>query len=98
MKTRLLSLLFTLLLFPGAGCSMVPMDAGMKKRALAQQGNFKFDIPWTTLSEYLIYMEKRGVTPNVASFIGAGTVRTYVVGLEDKKATPEQLREMREVV
>jgi N-acyl-D-amino-acid deacylase len=82
----------------GEGSSMGPMNAEMKKRALAQQGNFKFDIPWTTLSEYLIYMEKRGVTPNVASFIGAGTVRTYVVGLEDKKATPEQLREMREVV
>src|SRR5439155_26048162 len=41
---------------------------------------------------------KRGVSPNVASFIGAGTVRAYVIGLEDKKATPEQLREMREVV
>jgi N-acyl-D-amino-acid deacylase len=82
----------------GEGTSMGPLNADMKRRMLAQQGDFKFDIPWNTLAEYLTYMEKRGVTPNVASFIGAGTVRTYVIGLEDKKATPEQLREMREVV
>jgi N-acyl-D-amino-acid deacylase len=82
----------------GEGSSMGPLNAEMKRRALTGQGDFKFDIPWTTLSEYLTYMEKRGVSPNVASFIGAGTVRTYVIGLEDKKATPEQLAEMRQVV
>jgi len=82
----------------GEGSSMGPLNAEMKRRALADQGDIKFDIPWTTLSEYLTYMEKRGVTPNIASFIGAGTVRTYVIGLEDKKATPAQLAEMREVV
>lgn len=82
----------------GEGSSMGPLNADMKKRMLAGQGDFKFEIPWTTLAEYLTYMEKRGVTPNVASFIGAGTVRTYVIGLEDKKATPEQLQQMREVV
>jgi N-acyl-D-amino-acid deacylase len=82
----------------GEGTSMGPLNAEMKKRMLAGQGDFKFDIPWNTLTEYLTYIEKRGVTPNVASFIGAGTVRTYVIGLEDKKATPEQLQQMREVV
>lgn len=82
----------------GEGTSMGPLNAEMKRRMLAQQGDFKFDIPWNTLAEYLTYMEKRGVTPNVASFIGAGTVRTYVIGLEDKKATPAQLLQMREVV
>jgi N-acyl-D-amino-acid deacylase len=82
----------------GEGTSMGPLNADMKKRMIAQQGDFKFEVPWNTLSEYLTYMEKRGVSPNVASFIGAGTVRTYVIGLEDKKATPEQLQQMREVV
>jgi N-acyl-D-amino-acid deacylase len=82
----------------GEGTSMGPLNAEMKKRMIAQQGEFKFEVPWNTLSEYLTYMEKRGVSPNVASFIGAGTVRTYVIGLEDKKATPEQLQQMREVV
>jgi N-acyl-D-amino-acid deacylase len=82
----------------GEGSSMGPLNPEMKQRMLAGQGDFKFEVPWTTLAEYLTYMEKRGVTPNVASFIGAGTVRTYVIGLEDKKATPEQLQRMREVV
>jgi N-acyl-D-amino-acid deacylase len=82
----------------GEGSSPGPLNDEMRKRALEGQGDFKFDIPWTTLIEYLTYLEKRGVSPNVASFIGAGTVRTYVIGLEDKKATPEQLRQMREVV
>ena len=82
----------------GEGTSMGPLNAEMKQRALTHQGDIKFDIPWNTLAGYLIYMEKRGVSPNIASFIGAGTVRTYVIGLEDKKATPEQLRQMREVV
>jgi N-acyl-D-amino-acid deacylase len=82
----------------GEGSSPGPLNAEMKKRALAGQGSFKFDMPWNTLAEYLTHLEKRGVSPNVASFIGAGTIRTYVIGLEDKKATPEQLREMRELV
>lgn len=69
----------------GEGSSMGPLNAEMKQRMIAQQGDFKFEVPWTTLAEYLTYMEKRGVAPNVASFIGAGTVRTYVIGLEDKK-------------
>lgn len=82
----------------GEGTSAGPLNAEMRTRALAQQGDYKFEVPWTTLAEYLTYLETRGVSPNVASFIGAGTVRTYVIGLEDKKATPEHLQQMREVV
>jgi N-acyl-D-amino-acid deacylase len=78
----------------GEGSSPGPLSPEMKKRQQSDQA----EIPWTTLTEYLIYLEKRGVAPNVASFIGAGTIREYVVGLEDKKATPEQLLEMRELV
>jgi N-acyl-D-aspartate/D-glutamate deacylase len=51
-----------------------------------------------TLAEYLQYLEKRGVSCNVASFIGATTIREYVIGYEDKQPTPEQLDEMRELV
>jgi len=82
----------------GEGTSAGPLNSEMKQRALAQQGDYKFDIPWNKLAEYLTYLEKRGVSPNIASFIGAGTIRTYVIGLDDKRATPEQLRQMREVV
>src|ERR1044072_426920 len=78
----------------GEGSSPGPLSPEMKKR---QQSDER-EIPWTTLTEYLSYLEKHGIAPNVASFIGAGTIREYVVGLEDKKATPEQRREMRELV
>src|SRR6266511_512510 len=75
-----------------------PLSDEMKRRRLAAQGDVKFDIPWTTLGEYLTWLEKRGVSQNFASFIGAPTIREYVIGLEDKPPTPAQLDEMRELV
>src|SRR3954468_11451055 len=57
-----------------------------------------YEIKWTTLAEYLRYLEQRGVSCNIASFVGATTIRDYVVGLEDKQPTPEQLEQMRELV
>jgi N-acyl-D-amino-acid deacylase len=78
--------------------SMGPLTDEMKKRRVDQQGDIKYDIAWTTLAEYLAYLEKRGVSQNFASFIGAATVREYVIGLEDKPPTPEQLDKMRELV
>jgi N-acyl-D-amino-acid deacylase len=82
----------------GEGSSMGPMTAEMKRRALDQMGDLKYDITWTTLSEYLRTLESRGVSQNVASFIGATTIREYVIGLEDRKPTAEQLDRMRALV
>jgi N-acyl-D-amino-acid deacylase len=82
----------------GEGSSMGPLTDEMKRRRLAQQGNLKFDITWTTLAEYLRELEHRGVSTNVASFVGATTVREHVIGLEDRPATPEQLERMRALV
>ncbi len=82
----------------GEGESMGPLNDEMKKRRRTQQKDFKYDMPWTTLAEYLRYLEKRGVSCNVASFIGATTIREYAVGLEDKPPTPPQLEQMRELV
>jgi N-acyl-D-amino-acid deacylase len=82
----------------GEGSSMGPCTDVMKKRAVEQMGDIKYDITWTTLSEYLEHLERRGVSPNVASFVGATTIREYVIGLEDKKPTPEQLEQMRGLV
>ncbi|MCI0390381.1 MAG: D-aminoacylase [Acidobacteria bacterium] len=82
----------------GEGDSMGPLTEEMKKRRKAAQSDLKFEIEWTTLAEYLQYLEKRGVSPNIASYIGATTIREYVIGLEDRKATPEQLAQMRELV
>jgi N-acyl-D-amino-acid deacylase len=78
--------------------SMGPLNDQMKQRLHEQQGDVKYDIEWTTLAEYLNYLEKRGVSQNFASFIGAATIRENVIGLEDKPPTPEQLDRMRELV
>ena len=82
----------------GEGESMGPLNEQMKKRMVEQQGDIKFDIKWNTLSEYLTYLEQRGISPNVASFLGATTIREYAIGLEDKAPTPQQLQEMRDLV
>lgn len=82
----------------GEGFSMGPLSPEMKLRIASEQGDVKYPIEWTTLAEYLTYLEKRGVSQNVASFVGATTVREHVVGLEDKPPTPEQLEEMRRLV
>lgn len=74
----------------GEGSSMGPLNEEMKKRRGITN--------WTTLAEYLKFAEQKGISQNVASYIGATTIREYVIGLEDKKATPEQLAQMRELV
>src|SRR5918995_744657 len=78
----------------GEGSSMGPLNDAMKKR----MGELKFDITWTTLSEYLTELERRGVSQNVASFLGATTVREHVIGLADRKPTPTELDTMRDIV
>ena len=82
----------------GEGASMGPLTPAMKQRIVKEQGDLKYDITWTTLSEYLKDLERRGVAPNVASFIGAATIREYVVGLDDRAPTPEELERMRVLV
>ncbi|HSP46420.1 MAG TPA: D-aminoacylase, partial [Chthoniobacterales bacterium] len=82
----------------GEGWSMGPLNDRMKERAISEQKDIKYDIKWNTLAEYLRYLEQRGVSCNVASFVGATTIRDYVIGLEDKPPTPEQLEQMRQLV
>lgn len=82
----------------GEGESMGPVNDRVREHMIRQQGDIKYDIKWNTLAEYLRYLEKRGVSCNVASFIGATTLREYVIGFEDKQPTPEQLDQMRELV
>jgi N-acyl-D-amino-acid deacylase len=82
----------------GEGWSMGPWTDEMKLEAVNRQGDIKFDVEWTTLNEYLEFLESRGVSPNVASYVGATTVRIHEVGYEDRKATPEELARMQELV
>jgi N-acyl-D-amino-acid deacylase len=78
--------------------SMGPLSADMKRLGRERQADIKYDIDWTTLGEYLTRLEKRGIAPNVASYVGAGTVRTYVLGERDVQPSTEQLAAMRVLV
>jgi N-acyl-D-amino-acid deacylase len=82
----------------GEGESMGPVNDRVREHILRDQTDIKYDVTWNTLAEYLQYLEKRGVSCNVASFIGATTIREYVIGFEDKQPTPGQLDQMRELV
>ncbi|HET6267294.1 MAG TPA: amidohydrolase family protein, partial [Acidobacteriota bacterium] len=82
----------------GEGNSMGPLNDAMKKEAKDDQGDIKYDIKWTTLGEYLTYLEKKGISTNVASFIGATTVRIHEIGFADRPPTPEELGRMKELV
>ena len=82
----------------GEGWSMGPLNEKMKAVETDQQGDIKFDIEWTTLAEYLDYLVARGVSPNVASFVGATTVRIHEIGYEDRPPTAEELERMRGLV
>jgi N-acyl-D-amino-acid deacylase len=82
----------------GEGESMGPTNDRVREHILREQSDIKYDIKWNTLTEYLKYLESRGISCNVASFIGATTIRENVIGFEDKQPTPEQLDQMRELV
>ncbi len=82
----------------GEGNSMGPLTAENKKEWQENQGDLKFDIDWNTLDEYLQSLVKRGVSPNVASFIGATTVRVNHIGYEDRAPTDEEMESMKNMV
>jgi N-acyl-D-amino-acid deacylase len=76
----------------GEGWSMGPLSDEMKTLAVQRQGDIKYPIQWTTLGEYLGFLERKGIAPNVASFVGATTVRQNVLGEKDVDPNPDQLR------
>ena len=82
----------------GEGESMGPVNDSMKKMFKELQGDIKYDIAWTSLGEYLEFLEKKGVSTNVASFIGATTVRIHELGYADRAPTAEELERMRALV
>jgi len=82
----------------GEGGSMGPLSDTMKAQAGADQGDITYPIEWTTLGEYLEYLERKGIAPNVASFVGATTVRVHEVGFADRAPTPDELERMKALV
>src|SRR5207247_1626827 len=82
----------------GEGNSWGPVNDAIKQRMKREQVDIKYDIEWNTLSEYLYFLQRHGISQNVASYLGATTVREYVLGLENKKPTPADLERMRRLV
>jgi N-acyl-D-amino-acid deacylase len=82
----------------GEGFSMGPLNEMMKADLFESQGDIKYAVKWTTLGEYLEYLERKGVSPNIASFVGAATVRIYVLGYQDRAPTYIELQKMRQLV
>lgn len=82
----------------GEGDSMGPWNEEMKRREAARQGDIRFPITWTSLGDYLGFMERKGISPNIASFVGATTVRVHELGEGDVDPTPAQLARMRALV
>jgi N-acyl-D-amino-acid deacylase len=78
--------------------SMGPMTDEMAKQAAQRQGDFKYDVNWRTLGQYLDRLQQHGIAPNVASFVGEGEVRVNVLGEGDVTPSAEQLEAMRLLV
>ena len=78
----------------GEGESMGPLNKAMKKEMVERQGDINYPVKWTTLGQYLEYLVKRGVSCNVASFVGASVVRINVLGYVNRPPTPTELQQM----
>lgn len=82
----------------GEGSSMGPLTEEMRRQMIEDEGDIKYDVPWTTLGQYLEYLTRRGVSPNVASFVGATTLRIHEIGYTDRAPTPDELARMQALV
>ena len=78
----------------GEGESMGPLTTSMKEGMVAQQGDLRYAVPWTTLGDYLEHLTRRGISPNVASFVGATTLRIHEIGYDNRPPTPAELKRM----
>ena len=82
----------------GEGTSWGPLNQEMKVDLMKKQGDIQYEIPWNTLGEYLQFLEEKGVSTNIASFIGATTLRINAVGYEDREPNPKELKLMTDLV
>ena len=82
----------------GEGNSMGPMNEKMRQSKIDRQNDIRYDVPWTTLGEYLQHMEDHGISTNIASFIGASTVRIHEMGYEDRDPSEQELENMKQHV
>src|SRR5690606_37333919 len=75
----------------GEGWSMGPLNERMKQQLVRDQSDLKYDVKWTSLKEYLEHVVARGTAMNVASFVGATSIRIHVLGYEDRRPSAEEL-------
>lgn len=81
----------------GEGWSMGPLNEEMRQQELKMQKDIKYDITWTTLGEYLEFLEAKGIAPNVASFVGATTLRIHELGEANRPPSPTELENMKKL-
>ncbi len=79
----------------GEGHSMGPLNTKMREEMKAGQGSIAYDIDWSSLGEYLDFLQKKGVSTNITSFIGNGTIREFVMGYENRLPTEEEMETMK---
>ena len=79
----------------GEGWSDGPLNEAMKKDEIEKQGDIKYDITWNTLGGYLDFLEKKGVSTNIASFVGATTLRIHAIGYDNRPPAPEEMTTMK---
>ena len=77
---------------------MGPLDDTLKKYMVEKQQDIKYEITWTTLGEYLEYLQQKGISTNVASFVGNGTLRQLTMGFDNRPPTEEELDQMKDLV
>ncbi len=82
----------------GEGWSMGPLNEAMRAELIARQSDIRYEVPWTTLGEYLEHLQARGVSPNVASFVGATTLRIHEIGEDDRPPSAAELGRMQALV
>jgi N-acyl-D-amino-acid deacylase len=82
----------------GEGVSMGPLTAAMRRALESRQSDYRFNVDWTTLGEYLESLERRGIATNVASFVGATTLRVHEIGYAHRPARADELARMCELV
>ncbi|MGD9329636.1 MAG: D-aminoacylase [Cyclobacteriaceae bacterium] len=82
----------------GEGFSMGPLNDELKRIMKEEQDDIVFDVSWTTLGEYLEFLTVKGVSPNIASFVGNATLRQYTMGYENREPSDEEMTLMKSLL
>jgi len=82
----------------GEGSSMGPLNEDLRQEMIENQEDIKYDVTWTTLDEYLEFLVEKGVSTNVASFVGNASLRQYVMGYETREPTAEEMAKMKDLL